>query len=187
MRLFRNETQEWYHVYAAGEEIICTAEHPFYVDGKGFVPARELKERDNLLLSDGSKAEIESLKTEHVEIPETTYNFEVKDFHTYYVSHSNVLVHNKCWEWGKGSFDSVEESLIKHAKKHNASLGLEPNDVSGYFEKAKKFADTVVQRGVKASKYVDGATSNIRRYKYLGKYIDMDKVNKIIVSFGFIT
>ena len=50
----------------------------------------------------------------------------------------------------------------------------------------KKFADTVVLRGVKASKYVDGATSNIRRYKYLGKYIDMDKVNKIIISFGII-
>ena len=96
VRLFRNETQEWYHVYAAGEEIICTAEHPFYVDGKGFVPARELKERDNLLLSDGSKVEIDSLRIEYVDIPETTYNFEVKDFHTYYVSHSNVLVHNKC-------------------------------------------------------------------------------------------
>ena len=60
------------------------------------MPARELKERDNLLLSDGSKVEIESLKTEHVETPETTYNFEVKDFHTYYVFHSNVLVHNRC-------------------------------------------------------------------------------------------
>ena len=96
VRLFRNETQEWHHVFVNGEEIVCTAEHPFYVEGKGFVPARELKERDNLLLSDGSKAEIDSLKTEHVEIPETTYNFEVKDFHTYYVSHSNVLVHNKC-------------------------------------------------------------------------------------------
>ena len=96
VRLFRNETQEWHHVFVNGEEIVCTAEHPFYVEGKGFVPARELKERDNLLLSDGSKAEIESLKTEHVEIPETTYNFEVKDFHTYYVSHSKVLVHNRC-------------------------------------------------------------------------------------------
>ena len=96
MRLFRNETQEWYHVYAAGEEIICTAEHPFYVDGKGFVPARELKERDNLLLSDGSKVEIDSLRIEYVDIPETTYNFEVKDFHTYYVSKEKVLVHNFC-------------------------------------------------------------------------------------------
>ena len=96
VRLFRNETQEWHHVFVNGEEIVCTAEHPFYVEGKGFVPARELKERDNLLLSDGSKVEIDSLKTEHVEIPETTYNFEVKDFHTYYVFHSNVLVHNRC-------------------------------------------------------------------------------------------
>ena len=96
VRLFRNKTQEWHHVFVNGEEIVCTAEHPFYVEGKGFVPARELKERDNLLLSDGSKVEIDSLRIEHVEIPETTYNFEVKDFHTYYVSHSNVLVHNKC-------------------------------------------------------------------------------------------
>ena len=60
------------------------------------MPARELKERDNLLLSDGSKVEIDSLRIEYVDIPETTYNFEVKDFHTYYVSHSNVLVHNRC-------------------------------------------------------------------------------------------
>ena len=186
VRLFRNKTQEWHHVFVNGEEIVCTAEHPFYVDGKGFVPARELKERDNLLLSDGSKVEIDSLKIEHVEIPETTYNFEVKDFHTYYVSHSKVLVHNKCWEWGKGTYNTPEDSLIDHAMRHGEQLGLDPNDVSGYFEKAKKFADTVVQRGVKASKYVDGATSNIRRYKYLGKYIDMDKVNKIIISFGII-
>mgnify|MGYP004643826433 CR=1 FL=1 len=28
--------------------------------------------------------------------PETTYNFEVEDFHTYFVSESNVLVHNMC-------------------------------------------------------------------------------------------
>ena len=80
VRLFRNKTQEWHHVFVNGEEIVCTAEHPFYVEGKGFVPARELKERDNLLLSDGSKVEIDSLRIEHVEIPETTYNFEVKDF-----------------------------------------------------------------------------------------------------------
>ena len=96
VRLFRNETQEWHHVFVNGEEIVCTAEHPFYVDGKGFVPARELKERDNLLLSDGSKVEIDSLRIEYVDIPETTYNFEVKDFHTYYVSKEKVLVHNFC-------------------------------------------------------------------------------------------
>ena len=117
VRLFRNETQEWHHVFVNGEEIVCTAEHPFYVEGKGFVPARELKERDNLLLSDGSKVEIDSLKIEHVEIPETTYNFEVKDFHTYYVSHSNVLVHNVC-------YDPNQKALIELIKENGKTTPL---------------------------------------------------------------
>ena len=117
VRLFRNKTQEWHHVFVNGEEIVCTAEHPFFVDGKGFVPAKELKERDNLLLSDGSKVEIESLKTEHVEIPETTYNFEVKDFHTYYVSHSNVLVHNVC-------YDPNQKALIELIKENGKTTPL---------------------------------------------------------------
>ena len=28
--------------------------------------------------------------------PQTTYNFEVEDFHTYYVGENEVLTHNKC-------------------------------------------------------------------------------------------
>ena len=39
VRLFRNQTKEWYHVFVDGEEIRCTGEHPFYVQGKGFIPA----------------------------------------------------------------------------------------------------------------------------------------------------
>lgn len=96
VRLFRNETQEWYHVFVGGQEIVCTAEHPFYVVGKGFVPARGLNEGDNLISSNGVQVKIDSLKIEYLEFPETTYNFEVEDFHTYYVSQSKLLAHNKC-------------------------------------------------------------------------------------------
>ena len=159
VRLFRNETQEWYHVYAAGEEIICTAEHPFYVEGKGFVPARELKERDNLLLSDGSKVEIDSLKTEHVEIPETTYNFEVKDFHTYYVSHSNVLVHNVC-----------EKAAMRAAKRsENISINEKPIEVKNikmvgengqtYYAKAELYSNgKFIRNDLGGHLFKDGAT-----------------------------
>ena len=42
VRLFRNKTKEWYHVFVEGEEIICTGGHPFYVAGKGFVQAKNL-------------------------------------------------------------------------------------------------------------------------------------------------
>ncbi len=31
VRLFRNETKEWYHIHVDGEEIVCTGGHPFYV------------------------------------------------------------------------------------------------------------------------------------------------------------
>lgn len=39
-----------------------------------------------LLLSSGTYAKIEAIQVEQLEIPETTYNFEVEDFHTYYVT-----------------------------------------------------------------------------------------------------
>ena len=114
VQLFRNETKEWYHVRVNDEEIICTGGHPFYilnadnsrnilefegVKSKGtgtWICAKELKVSDQVLLSDGSCAIIEAIEVEPLSAPETTYNFEVADFHTYYVSDSKVLVHNEC-------------------------------------------------------------------------------------------
>ena len=96
VRLFRNETKEWYHVFADGEEIVCTGGHPFYVVGKGFVEARNLKTSDKLLLSCGKEVIIENVEAEQLAEAETTYSFEVEDFHTYYVSEKAVLVHNSC-------------------------------------------------------------------------------------------
>lgn len=97
VQLFKNETLKWYHIFVNGEEIICTGGHPFYVpDFNKFVSAKDLKVGARLLLSDGKAVIINSIEIETLESPETTYNFEVEDFHTYYVSESNVLVHNLC-------------------------------------------------------------------------------------------
>lgn len=53
VQLFRNTTDEWYHINTNGEEIICTGEHPFYVASREkFITARELKVGETLLLSD---------------------------------------------------------------------------------------------------------------------------------------
>jgi len=48
------------------------------------------------LLSTGTCVIIEEIQIEQLSKPETTYNFEVADFHTYYVTDSKVLVHNMC-------------------------------------------------------------------------------------------
>ena len=98
VRLFRNQTKEWYHVFVDEEEIKCTGEHPFYVKGKGFIPAKGLKSGDKCLLSTGEDVTIEKVEVENLTEAETTYNFEVADFHTYYVTEKDVLVHNKCGE-----------------------------------------------------------------------------------------
>ena len=95
-QLFRGQTDEWVHVFAGEEEIVCTLGHPFYLPEEGWVIAGELRVGDVLVTLDGSALIIERIYREHLETPETTYNFEVEDFHTYYVGDQEFLVHNKC-------------------------------------------------------------------------------------------
>ena len=96
-RLFRNKTDKWYHVHINEQDIVCTAGHPFYVaDLETFVSAKDLKVGQSVLLADGTCAVIEEIRVQKLRAPETTYNFEVEDYHTYYVSDDKVLVHNLC-------------------------------------------------------------------------------------------
>ena len=95
VQLFRNEKERIVHIEVAGEKIQTTLGHPFYVVGKGWVKAGELKSGDVLKLYDGKEAEINSIYIKESK-PVITYNFEVEDSHTYYVTQSDVLVHNSC-------------------------------------------------------------------------------------------
>ena len=57
--------------------------------------AGELKVGDELLLQSEKTVVITELEWVHVETPVKVYNFEVRDWHTYFVSELDVLVHNK--------------------------------------------------------------------------------------------
>ena len=96
VRTFLNEKDELVHVQVNGETITCTTEHPFYVRDKGWVAADELKISDRLELQNGANAFIEAVHHEKLAKPIQVYNFEVDDFHTYYVGPACVLVHNAC-------------------------------------------------------------------------------------------
>lgn len=111
VRLFRNETDEWYHITANGEELVCTGGHPFFVKDKGFVSAKDLSVGDILRLSNGALIPVSAISVEKLENPETTYNFEVADFHTYYVGENKVLVHNTCGEPKIKEYDSKNAAL----------------------------------------------------------------------------
>ena len=96
VQTFRNETTEWIHVTVNGETLTCTPEHPFYVPKKGWTSAIDLRAGDILVMLNGEYVVVEQVQHELLESPETTYNFEVENFHTYFVGDSKILVHNKC-------------------------------------------------------------------------------------------
>ena len=90
-----NETSELVHVFVNGEEIITTPSQPFYHPIKGWTNAIDLRAGDVLVLVNGEYVVVEKIQHEILEVPIKVYNFQVADYHTYYVA-SGVLVHNIC-------------------------------------------------------------------------------------------
>ena len=96
VQTFVRESVELVCIYIDGEEIVTTPEHPFYIPQKGWVSAIQLKAGDILVLHNGNYIVVEKIQHKVLENPVRVYNFEVEDFHTYYVGQSAVLVHNTC-------------------------------------------------------------------------------------------
>ena len=132
VKLFQNETYEWYHIFVNDEEIVCTGGHPFYSTKYGkFITVKDLETDDKLLFSNGEYGIINRIAVEVLSEPQTTYNFEVEDYHTYYVGENEVLVHNKC------------DKKINDAKKKvlsNEDVTLDTKDQALQLIK-EKFAD----------------------------------------------
>ncbi len=67
-----------------GQTIETTAEHPFWVYGRGWIPAKMLEVGDLFITDAGLLVTVEGV--EDTGRVETVYNFLVEDFHTYFVS-----------------------------------------------------------------------------------------------------
>jgi len=76
------------------ETIDSTTNHPYFVVGYGYVDAGNLIEGDTVLLANGEEGKVERVEIEFLTEPVTVYNFEVKDWHCYFVGEAGVLVHN---------------------------------------------------------------------------------------------
>ena len=95
-KIFAREKDSVVRLSINGEAIETTNEHPFYVEGHGWTNASDLKVGDKVRQEDGTTDIVEKVKHVALDNPVTVYNFEVEDFHTYYVSEQKVLVHNTC-------------------------------------------------------------------------------------------
>ena len=95
-KIFVREKDSVVRLSINGEAIETTNEHPFYVEGHGWTNASDLKVGDKVRQEDGTAGTVEKAKHAALDTSVTVYNFEVEDFHTYYVSEQKVLVHNTC-------------------------------------------------------------------------------------------
>ena len=93
LNVFIRQSNIIIHVFVNGEEIETTPTHPFWVEDE-WVTADKLKAGDILTLADGTTCAIDRVYAEFTNKAITVYNFEVADFHSYYVTDTGVLVHN---------------------------------------------------------------------------------------------
>jgi preprotein translocase subunit YajC len=94
LETYIREDSKLIHLVINDEEIITTETHPFYVNNRGFVNAGELKVGDELLDPNKNILLVENFDVELTDEPTTVYNFQVEDFHTYFVGECGVWVHN---------------------------------------------------------------------------------------------
>lgn len=97
---------EWEVNPADAQTLRCTPEHPFYVVGRGWVAAEDLRVGDRGLDAEGNEVVFTAIESRQEEAAH--YNFEVEDFHTYFVSETaddpGVWVHNRCFDPMLGGF-----------------------------------------------------------------------------------
>ena len=87
---------------------------------------------------EGDICTVENIYFEIVESPETVYNFQVEDYHTYHVGHIGVLVHNKNFENGRGVIEEAVESGSEINKPYaNSRLSYGKDQVEQVWENAK--------------------------------------------------
>ncbi|MEV0949670.1 polymorphic toxin-type HINT domain-containing protein [Promicromonospora sp. NPDC050249] len=134
-KTFVRNTEHLVHLTVDGAKLSTTAEHPFWVDGRGWVDAGDLKPGDVLVTPDG----VATLDRKLVEQRgETVYNFRVEGLHNYYAlaGETPVLVHNANYkihasvaygDWGnKGAHVHIGRNEVRIFPDGKGGIGGKP-------------------------------------------------------------
>lgn len=154
--VFKKEKNTLVELMLNNEIIETTPEHPFYVEGIGWVKAEDLLVGVKVKTYDGESITIDSKTIKQLETPVFVYNFEVEDNHNYFVGNSSVLVHNTCGAEAVVSNPGVLKGL-ETAFKYITSIGaaikvgdklidsgdLVYNGTIVYQDKAKPWTDSI--------------------------------------------
>ena len=137
-----------------GQEIETTGEHPFFVEGKGWTPAKQLETGDSLLGAQGPATTLDAIRSGTA--TKTVYNMRVSEDHTYFVGGDewgfSVWVHNTYTKVKVG--DNLYH--LKDAKGEFVKIDGMPRAFTG--EAADAFI-AATPKGVAATKLVEAMQS----------------------------
>lgn len=108
------------------ETFKTTSEHPFWVEGIGWLKASLLEQGMTLLDKHGS-ANVTIISQAKLDHTETVYNFEVQDFHTYHIGEYGVWVHNAncCDLVNQNPVTETKRGVISNKKLTNNAIELD--------------------------------------------------------------
>jgi RHS repeat-associated protein len=92
--VWRHTDQITEDVTVDGEHIETTPEHPFYVEGAGWVPAGALWVGAAVRRENGQPGVVQQVTFDQQ--AQTMYNLTVETAHTFFVGQQQILVHNTC-------------------------------------------------------------------------------------------
>ncbi|MGB3401139.1 MAG: polymorphic toxin-type HINT domain-containing protein [Microcoleaceae cyanobacterium] len=92
LQTFIRQTDKLIDLYIDGEVLSTTEEHPFWVPDIGWVEAGDLEAGMRLQTDEETFVDIDRIEEREGDFE--VYNFEVEEFHTYFVSDLEILVHN---------------------------------------------------------------------------------------------
>lgn len=80
------------------ETLNVTSEHPFFVEGKGWIEVRRLEKGDRVVSE--RNAALVVAEVSHEDKPTLVFNFEVAQDHNYFVGETGAQAHNApAWFW----------------------------------------------------------------------------------------
>ncbi|MFX3646855.1 MAG: polymorphic toxin-type HINT domain-containing protein [Paenibacillus sp.] len=165
--LYRNQRDDIIKLHVGEQVIETTNNHPFWVEGRGWVFADELKVGDNLQKADGSNLTINKVEFVKLVEPVTVYNFTVADFHTYYVTDLGIWVHNTNCFTGSGA-DLAR--LANNSKSNDGLSGTAP--LGTVYDGAKSFVGsnyTTLNKNGYTWYYSQNGTKRVRVMNKQGK------------------
>ncbi|MFC4015364.1 polymorphic toxin type 27 domain-containing protein [Nonomuraea purpurea] len=122
-RLFHRTVDSLVRITTAGGTLSATEGHRFWVQGKGWTRAEDLRPGDALQDPSGAARPVQAVSAS--DGPVEVYNFEVETDHTYYVyiGGTPVLVHNDCIDDLVRSGDRLVLGIGQHSDALARQLG----------------------------------------------------------------